>query len=197
MGLDAAGIGYILSANALAYMGGAIVSGCIIDRYETTAARQLVMVGGWAIVAVSYSMLGPLATLLHSHSAQVSLIAVGMFVQGIGSGGIIVPSLPNAQAGLVSEGEKAIVCSTWNSCYSGGAAIGPIIAAACTHTFGFVVMCVFFSAWGAVSVIALASTVCVASTIPAEAAELQTVGPVERSTGKPAIGRQRSHSRDR
>ena len=101
-------------------MGGAIVSGCIIDRYETTAARQLVMVGGWAIVAVSYSMLGPLATLLHSHSAQVSLIAVGMFVQGIGSGGIIVPSLPNAQAGLVSEGEKAIVCSTWNSCYSGG-----------------------------------------------------------------------------
>jgi len=194
MGLDAAQIGYLLSANALAYMFGALCGGCIVDRWPTRSTRRLVMGSGWVLMAISYATFGPLAALQSSSAAQVKLVAVGMFVQGLGSGGIIVPSLPDAQDGLASELDKATVCSTWNSCYSGGAAFGPIVGASLTHAFGFNVMCIAFAAWGSISVLALVVTSpgnCVTALAKAGAPESQR-GSERSVRGRPSLTRQPS-----
>ncbi len=155
-GLDTAQIGELLAMNSVAYMIGALGGGCLIDKWSTRSTRRLVMGAGWVVMGLSYACFGPLAALPTSGTAQVALIGLGMFGQGVGAGGIIVPSLPDAQAGLSTELDKATVCAVWNSCYSGGAAIGPVVAAALADTHGFGVMASALAGWSAVAVLALA-----------------------------------------
>ena len=76
----------------------------------TRTTRHAVMGSGWVLVVLSYATIGPLAAeFAQSPALQVALVALGMFEQGLGSGSIIVPSLPDAQAGLSTEAEQAIV----------------------------------------------------------------------------------------
>jgi len=202
MGLDSAKIGFMLSLTAGAYMLGALGGGCVIDRWPGQTARRLVMGTGWMLMALSYATVGPLAAWPADRALGVSLVAVGMFVQGLGSGGIIVPSLPDAQAGLASESAKSVVCSVWNSCYSGGAAIGPIVASSLSSAFGFKAMCIAFAAWGSLVFICLAAAARGGSAEPDESvasafvADSASLG--ERSSvGKPALCRHFSGTRSR
>ena len=156
LGFDAVAIGNVLSENALAYMLGAVMFGAVIDWQPTRRTRRMVMGLGWLLMGASYFTLGPMRSMLPAGSA--GFVYLAMFAQGIASGGIIVPSLPDAQDGLEDEVEKATLCSVWNSCYSGGAAAGPIVAAALSSLYGFDRMCVIFVAWSLVSTLILLFT---------------------------------------
>ena len=129
--------------------------GWLIDRPALRDRRRPVMAAGWALLLVGFALLGPL-----EDGAPLADTLVGMAVVGVSSAMVVVPTMPDLQAGLRTEGEKAAVSTIWTSAFSTGSLIGPLVAAAVTHGEGFVALCTGLMVLCGVGAVAVGSLSC-------------------------------------
>ena len=129
-------VGLAMTLNSGVYMLASLPIGWLIDRPALRDRRRSVMAAGWALLLVGFALLGPL-----EDGAPLADTLAGMAVVGVSSAMVVVPTMPDLQAGLRTEGEKAAVSTIWTSAFSTGSLFGPIIAAAVTKGEGFVALC--------------------------------------------------------
>ena len=93
------------------------------------------MAAGWATEVLGFIALGPA-----NPASPLLMTTVGLAVLGLAGALVIVPTLPDLLRGLEGSG-KARISAVWNSAFSAGAAIGPVLTALSTTAKGFSFTC--------------------------------------------------------
>lgn len=122
LSLDEAGVGVLFALFSFSYMLVALPCGMLADTIGVgpSTGRNLksMLLVGWIIMTCAMGVLaqaGVFASLDGLTSMRASLL-----MQGVGSGLIIVPSLPELQYSIPEsdEASKAVLCSVWNGMYA-------------------------------------------------------------------------------
>lgn len=116
--------GFIVSAFQIAYAGGFLIMGQILDRFGTKIGYSIA-IAIWSVAAMGHSLAG-----------SVSSFAVSRFFLGLGEAGNF-PSAIKAVSEWFSEKERALAVGIFNSGSNIGAIIAPLAVPFIALEFGW------------------------------------------------------------